>query len=64
MVWECDCGAIVAIGRVCSCGATYADQLAEKYGKAERKKREPKFRKPAEEREFTESYYFKKGKRK
>jgi hypothetical protein len=54
-VWECECGAIVLIGRICSCGATYADQLI-----SERKSKKSKYREPAEEREFSKSYLFSK----
>jgi ribosomal protein L32 len=63
-IWECEeCGEAVIMGRRCpTCGANYADQLQSNHRKAE-KPRE-KFRKPAEEREFTQSYLFKKGKKK
>lgn len=63
-IWECEnCGEAVIMGRRCpACGANYADQLKAEHRKAE-KPRE-KFRKPAEEREFTQSYLFRKGKRK
>ena len=65
-LWECEeCGEVVIMGRFCpTCGASYADKLiAETTGnRAERKPKQRKFREPAEEREFTKSYMFKKGK--
>jgi ribosomal protein L32 len=63
-IWECEnCGEAVIMGRRCpNCGANYADQLQAEHRKTGKTRQ--KFRKPAEEREFTESYYFKKGKRK
>ena len=62
-IWECEnCGEAVIMGRRCPvCGASYADQLAAE--RKERKSRQPKFRKPAEERKFTQSYLFKKDKK-
>lgn len=64
-LWECDnCGEAVIMGRRCPvCGANYADQLKAAEHRKPAKPRQ-KFRKPSEEREFTKSYYFKKGKRK
>jgi len=52
------------MGRECpKCGANYADQLKAEHRKPAKPRQ--KFREPAEERQFTESYYFKKkGKRK
>lgn len=64
-IWECEnCGEAVIMGRRCpKCGANYADQLTANYRKPAKPRQ--KFREPAEEREFTQSYYFKKkGKRK
>ena len=64
-IWECDnCGEAVIMGRRCpKCGANYADQLQAEHRKPAKPRQ--KFREPAEEREFTQSYYFKKkGKRK
>jgi hypothetical protein len=65
-IWICaDCGEAVIMGRLCpTCGNNYADQLKAEHGKVEKKPRKKKFRAPAEEREFTESYLFRKGKKK
>lgn len=64
-IWECEnCGEAVVMGRRCPvCGATYADQLQAGHRKPAKKRKQ--FREAAEQREFTENYYFKKkGKRK
>lgn len=63
-IWECEnCGELVVMGRRCPvCGASYADQLQSNHRKTGKTRQ--KFRKPSAEREFTESYYFKKGKKK
>ena len=37
-VWECSCGAIIAMGRLCGCGKSYADILRENSGIREKKK--------------------------
>lgn len=37
-VWECSCGAVIAIGRICGCGKTYADILCENSGIREKKR--------------------------
>ena len=61
-LWECDnCGEAVVMGRRCpKCGANYADQL--KAGHRKPAKSRQKLREPAEERQFTKSYLFRKGK--
>ena len=64
-IWECEnCGRAVIMGRRCPvCGANYADQLQAGHRKPAKPRR--KLREPSAEREFTESYYFKKkGKKK
>jgi ribosomal protein L32 len=63
-LWECDnCGEVVIMGRRCpKCGANYADKLIAEHRKQAKPRR--KLRKPAEERQFTKSYLFEKGKRK
>lgn len=63
-IWGCDsCGELVVMGRRCPvCGANYADQLKAEHRKPAKPRQ--KFREPAEEREFTKSYLFKKGKKK
>lgn len=60
-LWECDnCGEVVIMGRRCpKCGANYADKLIAEH---EKNKPRRKLRKPAEERQFTKSYLFLKGK--
>ena len=65
-IWECDkCGAAVLIGRVCGCGKTYADILTAENVKSEKRKSpRQKLRKPSAEREFTQSFLFRKGKKK
>lgn len=68
-LWECDCGSIVAMGKVCwQCGRNYADILAAK-AKTEQpeqsdqpKKRKSKYRTPAKISGFLTSYCFKKEK--
>lgn len=65
-LWECDCGAIVAMGKACwQCGRTYADILQ---AEAKRKqpeqsdrpqKRQGKYRTPAKAGEFFTSFLFK-----
>lgn len=62
-LWECDCGAIVAMGKECwQCGKTYADILTTK-AKPEpsdrAKKRKSKYRTPAAITGFLTSYCFK-----
>lgn len=66
-LFECDCGAIVAMGKSCwQCGRNYADILAAK-AKTEQpekpKKRKAKYRTPAKVTEFLTSYCFKKPKK-
>lgn len=63
-LWECEeCGEVVIMGRRCpKCKASYADKLIAEHERENKPRR--KLRKPAEEREFTKSYLFKKGKRK
>lgn len=64
-IWICaDCGEAVIMGRECpTCGANYADQLKAEYSKSE-KTQKKKYRDPAEKREFTQSYLFRKGNKK
>lgn len=64
-IWECDnCGEAVIMGRRCpKCGANYADQLKAEYSKSEKPKKK-KYRTPAEKREFTQSFLFRKGNKK
>lgn len=63
-IWECEeCGEAVVMGRRCpKCKTSYADKLIEEHQRENKPRR--KLRKPAEEREFTKSYLFKKGKKK
>ena len=63
-LWECPCGAVVAIGRRCwQCGGSYADVLQAKQ-KADRQpqKRKSKYREPAGQGEFITSFLFRKKK--
>jgi ribosomal protein L32 len=64
-IWICsDCGEAVIMGRLCpTCGNNYADQLKAEHSKSEKTKKK-KYREPAEKREFTESFLFRKGKKK
>lgn len=61
-IWECEnCGEAVIMGRRCpKCGTSYADKLIEEHQRENKPRR--KLRKPAEERQFTKSYLFRKGK--
>jgi predicted RNA-binding protein with PUA domain len=63
-IWECEnCGAAVIMGRRCPvCGANYADRLQAEHRKPAKPRQ--KLREPAETREFTESYLFRKGQKK
>lgn len=54
--WECKCGAIVATGRVCSCGARQINNVVEKKHAQNRSRRQA--RTPAATGKFTESYLF------
>lgn len=63
-VWQCSCGAVIAMGRLCGCGKCYADILRERHrvihdGDARREKN----KKPASSGEFTESYLFRSKKK-
>lgn len=64
-LWECSCGAVVAIGRRCwQCNRSYADVL-QAQAKADQKppkKRESKYREPAKEGTFIQSFLFRKKK--
>ena len=63
-IWECEnCGEAVVMGRRCpKCKTSYADKLIEEHQRENKPRR--KLRKPAEEREFTKSYMFKKSNQK
>lgn len=60
-VWECSCGAVIAMGRVCGCGKTYADILRENSGIREKIKEVKKaVREPGRTGKFFKSFCFKK----
>jgi hypothetical protein len=59
--WECSCGAIIAMGRLCGCGKCYADILRENSGIREKKKEVKKaIREPGRTGKFFKSFCFKK----
>ena len=66
-VWQCSCGAVILMGRMCGCGKCYADVLREEKqsGKVERteKPRQVKMRKPASCGSFIESFLFREKKK-
>ena len=61
-VWQCSCGAVIAMGRMCGCGKCYADVLREekRSGRVENpgSPRQVKVRKPASSGSFIESFLF------
>lgn len=60
-VWECSCGAVIAMGRVCGCGKTYADILRENSGIREKKRTVKKeIREPKSTGKFIKSFCFRK----
>lgn len=66
-VWQCSCGAVIAMGRMCGCGKCYADVLREekRSGRVEHtgKTRQEKVRKPASSGSFIESFLFREKKK-
>ena len=62
-VWECSCGAVIAMGRICECGKSYADILRENSGIREKKKEVKKaVREPERTGKFFKSFCFRKEK--
>ena len=66
-VWQCSCGAVILMGRMCGCGKSYADVLREekRSGRVEQpgKPRKVKMRKPVSSGSFIESFLFREKKK-
>ena len=59
-VWECDCGAIVAMGKPCGCGMTYGALLAAKTHETASKREMKRYPEPVSRGQYFESYLKKK----